>query len=75
MTDPKRSEAEASRRLVEDLVMTSSLPMILWCDWWSTALHSFCHSCRPEHDPGSNEDEGQLIVPDPIEAEGDALFA
>jgi hypothetical protein len=51
-------------------------PMTLYFDWWKTAFQSLDHSCSPDRPAGSDEDEGQLVVPDPIETEGEhALFA
>jgi len=62
--------------IMQDLMLAWELPALLVCDWWSTALQSFCYSCHPAHPAGSHEDEGQLVVPEPIEEEGEhALFA
>ena len=76
MIDEVRSEPQTPPQVVEDLVMMSQLPLIFFCDWWSTALRSFSRSCAPEHQACAEEDEGQLVVPEPIEVEGEhALFA
>ena len=72
----QRTADQAPPVVVEDLMLMSQMPLILFCDWWSTALQSFCHDCGPARPPGSEKDEGQLVVPDPIEEEGEhALFA
>ena len=52
------------------------MPMMLYCDWLKMAMSSFEHRFEPTHPASCHEDEGQLVVPDPIEDEGEhALFA
>lgn len=73
--DRSKNSHAAGPDLVQDMMLMSQMPLILLCDWWSTALLSFRHDCRPRRPPCSEEDEGQLVVPDPIEAEGEHVFA
>lgn len=61
--------------VVEDMMLMSQLPLLFCLDWWSSALESFRHSCAPRHAACSDEDEGQLVIPEPIEAEGETVFA
>ena len=59
-----------------DLLFAWQMPARLMFSWWNMALKSFDHSCGPHHPACSEEDEGQLVVPEPMEDEGDhALFA
>jgi hypothetical protein len=61
--------------LIHDMLLAWQMPALLLCDWWSTALQSFGHDYRPAQPPGE-QDEAQLVVPEPIEEEGEhALFA
>jgi hypothetical protein len=71
-----RTEDRPSPILIHDMMLAWQMPAVIFCDWWSTALQCFNHDFRPAHPAGSREDEGQLVVPEPIEEEGEhALFA
>ena len=60
---------------VHDMMFAWQVLALFFCEWWGLAMQSFHHDFRPAHPPGSQEDEGQLAVPEPIEEDGDALFA
>ena len=73
--DRSKDAGAAGQKLVDDMMLMSRMPLILFCDWWTTALQSFHHDCRPRRPACSAEDEGQLVVPEPIECEGEHVFA
>jgi len=68
-----QSAPAAALAVMEDYWRLALLPVGLWWSAWSQLLGP----CHPpvQHHPAP-EDEGQLIVPEPIEADGEhALFA
>lgn len=75
MIDRSKETMPTGADLVEDMMLLSQMPLILFCDWWSTALQSVRHDCAPRRPACGEEDEGQLVVPEPIEAEGEHVFA
>jgi hypothetical protein len=71
-----RSQDLPTPILIHDMWLAWQMPAVIFCDWWSAALQCFSHDFRPAQPAGSQEDEGQLVVPEPIEEEGEhALFA
>ena len=57
--DRSKDAGAARPGLVDEMMLMSQLPLILFCDWWTTALQSFHHDCSPRRPACSAEDEGQ----------------
>lgn len=51
------------------------LPLMLYMSWWNAGLEAMCAHMPPHHCVHHDE-HAQLVVPEPIEADGEhALFA
>ena len=54
----------------------AQMPLILFTSWWNSVVEAFWPCTPPCHHAAHHEEHEQLVVPEPIEAEGEhALFA
>jgi len=52
------------------------LPLALYMSWWNAVMEALWPHMPHPHHPAHHDEHDQLVVPDPIEADGEhALFA